>query len=450
MTHFNNELYAEQAVLGCLLMENSTWDEVGDYLQPNDFVLQLHSDIYRAVSDLLTSGKKADIICISQYLTTNNREDPFVQLCDIAQSQFTPLNAMLYAEIVKQQSIDRKMLTVAQEIIVSVRDQIENRLDYAQKRIFEVADQITSEMTLAADLLPAVLDTIDKRQTSKSEICGLPTGFRDLDKITHGLHGGDLIILAGRPSMGKTLLAMNIAEYVTVNEKKVAAIFSLEMNKNQLVERSLSSIAKVEAGKMRSGQLDSDDFQKITAVLPEFQQAKLFIDDRSCLSVSDVRAKSRRIMREYDLSLIVVDYISLMSADGENETLKIGNISRGLKMLARDLNVPVIAISQLNRAVEQRNNKRPGMADLRQSGAIEQDADLILFIYRDEVYNPNVKDQGTTEIIISKHRNGNIGTINLCFNSKNCRFDNYIGTPMQEPGVEKRYSRQQFMYHRDL
>jgi replicative DNA helicase len=372
----------------------------------------------------------ADVVCVAEYLLNEKKvdDDPFVNLCEIINSQFTSKNIKYYAEIVKKKSIDRKMIVAAQDVISSVHDQIDDRLDYAQQKFSEIANEIPSDISLAADIIKLVINTIDERAINQSDITGISTGFIDIDKITYGLHGGDLIILAGRPAMGKTLLAMNIVEHVAVNEKKPVVIFSLEMSRENLLERSLSSLGKITSSQLRTGKLSEDDYKKIALVIPQFQQAKLFIDDRSFLRVSDIRATCRRIQREHGLSLVVIDYISLMSADGENETLRITNISRGLKLLARDMNIPLIAISQLNRSVEHRNNKRPSMADLRQSGAIEQDADLIWFIYRDEVYDQNSSNKGIAEIIIAKHRNGGIGSINLNFNSNNCRFDNYIET----------------------
>lgn len=422
---YSIEFYAEQAVLGSLLLDNTTWNDIGDSLRPEEFINQSHREIYCAIRDLITENKKADIICVSQFLKEKNGDDPFVQLCDIVQGVFTPQNVKYYAEIVRQKSIDRKMVISAQEIIKNVQEQKENRLDLAQKIFSELADHSSSNtIESTPEIINHLLEIIDERQSNPKEITGLSTGFRDIDMIMRGLHQGDLIILAGRPSMGKTLLAMNIAEHVAIIENQSVAVFSLEMSKEQLLERSLASIAKISADQLKSGRLTANDFQKISSVIPLYQNAKLFVDDHSSLSVSEIRSKCRRIKREHGLSLVLIDYISLMASEGENETIKIGNISRGLKLLARDLSVPIIAISQLNRGVEQRNNKRPCMSDLRQSGAIEQDADVILFIYRDEVYNGNSQNKGIAEIIIAKHRNGSLGTINLEFNKNYCRFDN--------------------------
>lgn len=443
MTAFD-ELYSEQALLGSLLLNNSAWDLIGDYLRLDDFATSLHRDIFQAISNLLANGKAVDIICIAEHLT-GKHDDIFIKLCEIANTPSTSINIKHYAEIIKTKSTDRKLLVAAQNIINSVHEQKDNRLDEAQKYINQIAEAIPSDAVLVGDILKKVLDSIDERHSNSNEISGLATGFSDLDKITQGLHPGDLIILAGRPSMGKTLLGMNIAEHIALTNKPVA-IFSLEMSKEQLLERSLASIAKIETGQLRSGKLTSLDFQKISSAIPQLLEAKLFINDRSSLNISDIRAACSRIKREHGLSLIVVDYLTLMAGTGENETLRISNISRGLKLLARDFNVPVIAISQLNRSVEQRHNKRPCMADLRQSGAIEQDADLILFIYRDEVYDENTPNKGIAEIIIAKHRNGSLGTVNLAFNSQYCRFDNFTGKYVNNSKPEKTYSDRSYMY----
>jgi replicative DNA helicase len=445
---YEYELYAEKAVLASLMSENKTWDKIGDYLQINDFSSKLHREIYWAIQDLLMNGKNADVICVSQHLVSENRvhDDPFVQVCEIMRSQFAPTNIKYYAEIIKKKSLDRKMVDTAKNIILSVRDQKTDRLSAAQQCMSEIIEEVPSNVLLAADILKSVITSIDERNANQSDITGLGTGFSDLDKITSGLQAGDLIILAGRPSMGKTLLAMNIAEHAALNEKKSVAIFSLEMSKEKLLERSIASVGGIPSDQLRTGNLSENDFKKLTAIVPKFQEASFFIDDRSFLHVADIRAASRRIIHEHGLSLVVVDYIGLMSAEGENETLRVTSISRGLKLLARDLNVPVIAISQLNRAVEYRSNKRPGMADLRQSGSIEQDADLILFIYRDEVYNHNSQQAGKAEIIIAKHRNGEVGTINLNFNSKYCRFDNYKNEAPSKPLSEKVWSGRPLIY----
>ncbi|MEO8964507.1 MAG: replicative DNA helicase [Gammaproteobacteria bacterium] len=445
---YSNEIYAEHAVIGSLLTDNSSLNEIGDYLHANDFSSILHREAYRAIQDLMINAKNADLICVSEYLLNEKivREDPFIQLCEVMKSAFTPLNIKYYAEIVKQKSLDRKMIVAAQNIITSVKEQKENRLDHAQQSIAELSHELPSHIELATDILKSVVIAIDERSSSHTDITGMSTGYTTLDKITNGLHGGDLIILAGRPGMGKTLLGMNIAEHVALVKRKSVSVFSLEMSKEKLLERSLASVGNIEADQIKTGKLTEQNFKKLSSAITQYHGSRLFIDDRSFLRVADIRATCRRLKHEHDLSLIVVDYIGLMASEGENETLRVTNISRGLKLLARDFNVPVIAISQLNRAVEQRNNKRPCMADLRQSGAIEQDADLILFIYRHDVYDSNVMNKGIAEIIIAKHRNGDVGTINLSFNSRNCRFDNYTGSPVSKNQSDKSWSGQSLIY----
>ncbi len=424
----NNNNMQEEAILGCLLQDNTTFDEIGHILKPNDFNSRFNRDVFEVTSALISDGKKADIICVSQILKDRYQEksdDSLVKVCDIAQSCYSPSNIKSYAELVKQSSIDRELIKLAQDVITSVHQKKENRLDYAQQRFSDLVEQVPSEISSVGDILGKVLSSIDQRQQCKGLITGVPTGFIDLDKLTRGLHGGDLIILAGRPGMGKTLLAMNIAEHIAIQERCSVAIFSLEMSKQQLVERSLISVTRLDSEKVQTGTLEAESFARLSEAIPQLLGVKLFVDDCSSLSITDIRSKCRRIKREHGLSLVVVDYITLMSGEGENETIRIGNISRGLKLLARDLDVPVIAISQLNRSVEHRSDKRPTMADLRQSGSIEQDADLIMFIYRDEVYNRNSQDKGVAEIILAKHRNGNVGTVSLAFNGRHCRFDNF-------------------------
>lgn len=435
----NASIVSENAFIGSLLIDNSVLDDV-NYLKPEDFGSFLHSEIYRAICNLINDGKSADIISVSEYLAPNDNI-LFVDVCNIANSSFIPLNIKHYAEIVKQSSLDRKMITIAQEIISNVHNKKENRLDLAQRRMAEIEDSSHCDTIPAVDIFNTVMHRIDDRQNNPSDIIGLPTGFRDLDSITHGLHPGHLIILAARPSMGKTLLGMNIAEHVAINEKKPVIIFSLEMNKEELVERSLSSLGKVDQDLIKTGKLTKSDWEQVSSLVPRYSDAKLFIEDYSGVRISDIRAKCRQIKRKHGLSLVVIDYLTLVSGDGENETDRVGKISRAFKLLARDLNVPVLLISQLNRGVEQRQEKRPTMADLRQSGAIEQDADLIAFIYRDEVYNKNSKHLGIAEVNIAKNRHGSLGTIYLKFNGMHCRFDNHsdVIVPICEKKMNNHY-----------
>jgi replicative DNA helicase len=371
MSNFNSsEIYTENAVIGSLLINNSTWNEIGDYINVNDFSSLLHRETYRAIQNLMMNGMKADLICVSEYLLREKiiGENPFIQFCEIMNTVFTPANIKYYAEIVKQKSLDKKLIQAAQSIIASVKEQKQDRLDHAQKNIAAFSNEQHSNPQHATDILKSVVIAIDERISMKTDITGLSTGYTALDEITNGLHGGDLIILAGRPGMGKTLLGINIAEHVALVKKESVTVFSLEMSKEKLLERSLVSVGNIEAKQIKTGKLTEQNIKKLSSVIAQYSGAKLFIDDRSFLRVVDIRATCRRLIHEYGLSLIVIDYIGLMSSEGENETLRITNISRGLKLLARDFNIPVIAISQLNRAVEQRSNKRPCMADLRQSG----------------------------------------------------------------------------------
>lgn len=364
-------------------------------------------------------------------------DQAFVRLANILNAPHTSANIKHYAEKIKQASVDRQLKALSQEIIKVVRDNKDHRLDYLQKKFNEIADDSLSSAApvLVNDVLKEVIESPDERKNNPS-IVGLNTGFSKFDDLTHGLQAGHLIILAARPSMGKTLLGMNIAEHIAVNEQKTVLLFSLEMNKNELIERSLSSLCGINQNAIKSGNLETSDWEKISLAAPKYHSANLFIEDNSGSSVADIRAKARKIQRERGLSLIVVDYLGLLSGDGENETDRISKISRSLKLLARDLNVPVLVLSQLNRGVESRQDKRPTMADIRQSGAIEQDADLILFIYRDEVYNPNSGYKGLAEINIAKNRHGCLGNFYLKFNGQYCRFENHFGEVVEPKKIK--------------
>lgn len=419
--------HAEQAVLGSLLMDNSTWDEVGDQLKVSDFGCSRYREIFTVIKELLSQGKNADLICVADILQKQRAEEvntSFIELCDISKGPFSTKNIKYYAEIVKNQAVDRGLLNFAHEVMTSVQEQQKDRLDHAQRKLHDIAESISTDIVPPGEIIKTIVESIDQRQLSSSDITGLQTGFDGLDDITHGLQNGNLILIAGRPSMGKTLLGVNIAEHVALHQKKAVAIFSMEMSKEQLMERIIASVSGLEGDKVSYGRLNDEESATFLNASALLSDAPLFIDDRSSRSVADIRATCRRIKRARNLALVLVDYITLMSAEGENETLRIGQISRELKMLARDLNVPVIAISQLNRAVENRVDKRPCMADLRQSGAIEQDADLILFIYRDEVYNASSTNKGMAEIIVAKHRMGRLGTFYLKFNGRHSRFEN--------------------------
>ncbi len=435
----------EEAVLGCLIFDNSTYDEVGDSLQEDDFYNSFNRIVYLSIKHLASEHKPFDLFYVSEHLSHlgHNYQNVFMALGEIRHLVFVTKNVKSYVALLKQKTIDRKLIRIGHEIIESVSQQLEERLDKAQSSLSSLSDNTTPEAIFRAQMLPELLSTIDDRKARGGLITGLSTGFLDLDKITNGLHAGNLIVLGARPGFGKTLLAMNIADHCAFEEHKSVIIFSLEMDKNELIERSLASLTRIEANKIKTGSLTNEDYEKIIKILPRFNEDRLIIDDRSSVGVHEIRAKCRRIKREHGLDLVIIDYITLMSGDGENETLRIANISRGLKLLARDLSVPVIIISQLNRNVDNRplEDRRPKMADLRGSGGIEQDADVVMFIYREEAYNENTPHKGIAEVIIAKHRNGALGTVYLTFNGNICRFDNCVFRPtinVPKPSPNKR------------
>jgi replicative DNA helicase len=356
-------------------------------------------------------------------------------------NSYSAANIAHYAKIVRDKATKRAMLSTATDIIEKTRapdgKTSEEILNEALEEIIEIGENNGHrEVKEAKNIIGQVIADIDLR-SEKGGVIGLSTGFDDIDRITHGLRKGDLIVLAGRPSMGKTVLSSNIAENISVKNDGVSLIFSLEMSAEQLVERSLSSIAKIDANTLKMGVFAQAECDKLSGALPIFQKSKMFIDDRAGLTLSEMRTACRKIKKDHGLSLVVVDYITLVGGEGENEVIRIGNISRGLKIIARDLDVPIIAISQLNRGVEHRVDKRPMMSDLRSSGAIEQDADLILLLYRDEFYYPDTNNKSVAELIVAKNRNGETGMINLFFNKQFCRFDAYTGKYVKYSPSEK-------------
>ncbi len=433
-----HSIEAEQAVLGGLMLDNNAWDKVADLLVQDDFYRRDHGLIFHAIAILADSGQPCDVVTISEWL--NNHDElgnagglPY--LGSLANNTPSAANIKSYAGIVRERSVLRQLIRVGTEITDSAfntegRDSIE-LLDTAEQAVFKIAEQGSRSdkgYKAVSELLANVVDRIDMLASLDSSITGIPTGFDDFDEMTAGLQESDLIIVAGRPSMGKTTFAMNIAEYVAIKGQRSVAVFSMEMPGEALVMRMLSSLSRVDQNKVRTGKLDDDDWASLTSSMSLLSESKLFIDDTAALSPTELRARARRIKREHDLDLVVIDYLQLMQVPGssENRTNEISEISRGLKTLAKELCVPVIALSQLNRSLEQRTDKRPMMSDLRESGAIEQDADVISFVYRDEVYNKEDPDnKGRAEIIIGKQRNGPIGMVPLTFNGKYTRFDNY-------------------------
>lgn len=435
---------AEQSVIGGLLLENDALDKIADVLSPNDFYRHDHKTIYLHIAKLVEHNKPADIVTVAESLENNaelSEVGGLAYLATLAQSTPTAANIRRYAEIVHERAVMRQLVTVGSGIAESAympngRD-AQQLLDEAEAKIFQIAEggRKTSEgFTDIKVLLPQVADRIDMlfSRDNPSDVTGIPTGFADLDSMTSGLQPGDLVIVAGRPSMGKTAFAINIAENVALETGLPVAIFSMEMPSTQLAMRMIGSVGRLDQHRMRTGRLEDEDWEKLTTALGKLNEAPVFIDEGSGLSSFDVRARARRLHRQCGkLGLIVLDYLQLMTAPAgrqqENRATEISEISRSLKALAKELNVPLIAISQLNRSVDQRPDKRPVMSDLRESGAIEQDADIIMFVYRDEYYHPDSQDKGTAEIIIAKQRNGPIGRVRLTFLGQHTRFEDFAG-----------------------
>jgi len=427
---------AEQSVIGGLLLDNGAWDRVSDTLTADDFYRREHRLIFNAVANLCEQASPADVVTICEQLDKTGELDAVGGLSYVASlANNTPsaANIVAYCNIVRERSILRQLLRAASDITATTYQPdgraVTELLDFAEQRVLEISEKgpRRGEVKPISKLLTEAVDRIDQLFRSKTSITGVATGFVDLDEKTSGLQPSDLVIIAGRPSMGKTSFAMNIAENAAVGHKVPVAVFSMEMPGSQLAMRMMSSLGRINAHRMRTGKLDDDDWPRLTSAVSLLNEAPIFIDDTAGLTPLDLRARARRIKREHGLGLIIVDYLQLMQsgAGEENRATEISAITRSMKGLAKELNVPVIAMSQLNRSVEQRNDKRPVMSDLRESGAIEQDADVILFIYRDEVYNPDSPEKGKAEIIIGKQRNGPIGTVSLTFLGEYTKFENY-------------------------
>jgi replicative DNA helicase len=433
---------AEQSVLGGLLLENDALDRIADIMSPGDFYRHDHRVIYEHISRLIEHSRPADIVTVAESLESTAElagVGGIAYLGALAQNVPSSANIRRYAEIVRERAVMRKLVEVGSGIAESAFSpqgkDVAQLLDEAEARIFEIAEGGQRGAQGFIDIktiLPQVADRIDQlfQRDNPSDVTGIPTGFSDLDSMTSGLQPGDLVIVAGRPSMGKTAFSLNIAENVALDTGLPVAVFSMEMAATQLAMRMIGSVGRLDQHKMRTGRLEDEDWVRLTTALGKLNDAPLFIDESAGLNALEVRARARRLHRQCGkLGLIVLDYLQLMSSTrvGENRATEISEISRSLKALAKELDVPVVALSQLNRSLEQRPNKRPVMSDLRESGAIEQDADVILFIYRDQVYNPDSPDKGTAEIIIGKQRNGPIGTVRLTFLGEHTRFENFAG-----------------------
>jgi replicative DNA helicase len=433
-----HSIEAESSVLGGLLLDNGAWDRVGDLLVDNDFYRHEHKLIYAAIGALINASKPADVITVNEYLQNQGKADEMGglgYLNSLAQYVPSASNIRRYAEIVRERSILRKLVSASDEIATTAFNPqgkaIDRILDEAEQKIFNIGEEgsrmkqgFQSMDTLVVELLDRVQEMAD----NPNDITGVPTGFYDLDRMTSGLQPGDMVVLAARPSMGKTAFAINIAEHVALNEGLPVAVFSMEMGASQLAVRVVGSIGRIDQGHLRTGKLSDDEWPRLTEAIEKLRTVSLHIDETPGLTPSELRANARRLARQCGkLGLIVVDYLQLMSGSGgsggDNRATELGEISRGLKMLAKELQCPVIALSQLNRSVEQRTDKRPMMSDLRESGAIEQDADIIMFIYRDDYYNKDSKEPGVAEIIIGKQRNGPTGTVKLTFLKNLTRFE---------------------------
>ncbi|ESQ16316.1 MAG: DNA helicase [Thiohalocapsa sp. PB-PSB1] len=435
-----HNLQAEQSLLGALMLENSTWDLVADKVGEEDFYRQEHRLVFRAVTLLADEDQPFDVITLAEALEKRKLLDEvggMPYLAEIDRNTASAANAVHYARIVRFNSVLRQLVKAGTEISDLAFD-TQGRgeaeiLDIAETKVFKIAEQMNRGIGFRSieSLLKLAVDRIDELFHRDEPITGLPTGFSDFDMKTSGLQSADLIIVAGRPSMGKTSFAMNLVENVAIKTGRGVAVFSMEMPGDSLAMRMMSSLGQIDQHRVRTGKLTDEDWPRLTSAVTMLSQAPIYIDDTPALSPTELRARVRRLQRDLkreqkDLGMIVIDYLQLMqsSTEGENRATEISAISRSLKSLAKELNIPVIALSQLNRSLEQRPNKRPVMSDLRESGAIEQDADLIVFIYRDEVYNEDSSDKGVAEIIIAKQRNGPIGTIKLAFLGKYTKFEN--------------------------
>jgi len=433
-----HSLEAESSVLGGLLLDNSAWDRVGDLVTDSDFYRYEHRLVFAAVAALINSSRPADVITVFEHLQSLGKADEvggLAYLNSLAQYVPSASNIRRYGEIVRERAILRKLVTASDEIATTAFSPkgrlVAQILDEAEQKIFHIGEEgsrMKQGFQSMNSLVVQLLDRVEEMSQNPNDITGVPTGFHDFDRMTSGMQPGDLIVLAARPSMGKTALAINIAENVAVQEGLPVAVFSMEMGASQLAVRIVGSIGRIDQGHLRTGKLSDDEWPRLTEAIEKLRNVSLHIDETPGLTTSELRANARRLSRQCGkLGLIVVDYLQLMSgssSDGsDNRATELGEISRGLKMLAKELQCPVIALSQLNRSVEQRTDKRPMMSDLRESGAIEQDADVIMFIYRDDYYNKDSKEPGVAEVIIGKQRNGPTGTIKLAFLKPITKFE---------------------------
>lgn len=434
-----HSLEAEQAVLGGLLLDNSTWDAIADRIRAEDFYRKDHQLIFAAIAELMARGEPADAVTVAEELDrTGHAQETggLVYLAGLVRDTPTAANIKAYAEIVRERATLRGLIQVGNEVAASALNpdgrSAAELVDAAERRIFEIAEagrKVGSGFVPLRNELGAIIDRLDTLHQNQGQITGVSTGFTRLDEMTAGLQRGDLIIIAGRPSMGKTTFALNIVENAAFGPAKAkVGVFSMEMSREQLAFRMISSLGRVDQSRLRTGNFGDEEWSRINTAISMMKSAHIYIDDTGALTPTEVRARARRLKREHGLDLIVLDYLQLMQVPGtrENRATEISEISRSLKALAKELSVPVIALSQLNRSLEQRTDKRPVMSDLRESGAIEQDADLIIMIYREEVYNQDTPRKGIADIIIAKQRNGPIGDVQLTFLGKYTKFENFV------------------------
>jgi replicative DNA helicase len=433
-----HSIEAESSVLGGLLLDNGAWDRIADLLTERDFYRFEHRMVFGAIGALINGSKPADVITVFEQLQSQSKAEGIGGLSYLnSLAQYVPSagNIRRYAEIVRERAILRKLVSASDEIATNAFNPngrpVASILDEAEQKIFNIGEEgARSKQGFQAmnSLVVALLDRVQEMADNPNDVTGVPTGFYDLDRLTAGFQAGDLIVLAARPSMGKTALAINIAEHVALNEGLPVAVFSMEMGAAQLAVRIVGSIGRIDQSHLRTGKLTDEEWPRLTEAIERLRSISLHIDETAGLTSSELRANARRLARQCGkLGLIVVDYLQLMSgssSDGENRATELGEISRGLKMLAKELQCPVMALSQLNRSVETRTDKRPMMSDLRESGAIEQDADIIMFIYRDDYYTKDAcKEPGVAEIIIAKQRNGPTGMVKLAFLKPITKFE---------------------------
>lgn len=433
-----NSVEAEQSLLGGLMLNKTAWDKVADVVTSEDFYRNDHRIIFAAVANLIENGNPCDVVTVSEFLDKRSELDKaggLEYLAALANETPGAANARAYANIVHERAMLRQLINAGNEIAGSAFStdgrSASDIVDEAERRVFQIAEKGSrgrAGFRSLKQILPETVDRIDLLHQSDGDITGISTGFNEFDKLTAGLQGGDLVIVAGRPSMGKTTLAVNIAENAAIGDKVPTAIYSMEMPAQQLAFRMISSLGRVDMKHLRTGQFPDEDWSRINTAVQLMSDAPIFIDDTAGLSPTEIRARARRLQREHGLGLIVVDYLQLMAVPGnsENRATEISEISRSLKALAKELDLPIIVLSQLNRSVEQRTDKRPVMSDLRESGAIEQDADVIVFIYREEVYNPDTPKKGLADIAIAKQRNGPIGDFLLTFVGRYTKFENFV------------------------